>query len=499
MARTFSFPRPRPRGLLGRKLEADEQYILCGGFVGGLVAAYLTGPILLKVLVFAALAGACAWATLAPYRGRTYVRWFEINRTYKRLLRNGELLYKSKAPQAGVLSNGRRIGIEVPPGVPRDMDWITARTAWGEIAIVLQPHERMFVAVVEVEAMRDFGSLDSDDKESLIRAYEYMLKSLADGGGRIRRLQWIARIIPTDPNAHLRDAAARRDPDAPTWLDDSYSELIRQVAVTAEDRRLLLAVGIPYTSDLVGEARRYNSLHEGYAVTLGKEVESFIRGLARGQLRHVRNLDEAALASYIHHSYDPSHWIDDTTGMDRVTAWPAVLDARPTGHMQSRSWEGAADAWYSRTAWVKAWPLMPVGVNFMAPLLLYVQDVIVSIAVTMDLVPTDQAIAEALADATNELGQADKRLGKIEDPRELKAQSSAMTTVRETGNGAAGVRLAGWVTVTSPNSEALRRDADAIRNAATRSGLRLEWTDKEHFRAFANTLPFATGLLKEGR
>lgn len=499
MARTFSFPRPRPRGLLGRKLEADEQLVLACGFVGGLIVAYVVSSIPFKVIGFVVVAGACAWATLAPYKGRTYLRWFEINRTYRKLLRDGSLLYKSKAPYVGLRAGGRRMRVDTPPGVPQDAEWITARTAYGEIAILLQPHELMFTAAVEVEGMRDFGSLDVDDKEALIKAYEYLLRSTADGGGRVRRLQWIARLVPTDPNAHAADAAARRDPNAPPWLDQSYAELIRTVAITAEDRRLLLVVGIPYTTDLVAEARRYTTLHEGYAAVLGEEIDGFVRGLARGQLRHIRNLDEQGLASYLHHVYDPSHWIDDTTGMDQVTCWPAELDARHTEHLVSRSWESSTDGWYSRTAWIKAWPVLPVGVNFLAPILLYVQDVIVSVAVTMDLIPTDQAISEAMADATNELGQADKRAGRIEDPREQKDQSASLRTMRDIANGAAGTRLVGWVTVTSPTSDALRRDCDSVRNAATRSGMRLEWTDKEHHRAIANTMPFAGGLLKEGR
>ncbi|MGP4115368.1 SCO6880 family protein [Streptomyces sp. 4N509B] len=508
MTRTFTFPRPRPRGLLGRRLDADEQLVLAAGAAGGLVAAWLLHGIPLKITAFTLLAGSCAWATLAPYRGRTYLKWYEINRTYRRLLRDGSLLYRSTAPYAGRFADGRRRPrVNVPPGIPRDMEWITARTAFGEITFLLQPHERMFTATVEVEAMRDFGSLDTDDKEALIGAYEYLLKATADSGGRIRRLQWITRIIPTDPTRHARDAAARRDPDAPAWLEDSYTALIRQVAVTAEDRRLLLSLGIPYTPDLAAEARRYSSLHEGYAVTLGREVEAFVRNLPRGRLRHVRNLHEPALASYLQHAYDPGHWIDDTTGMDRATAWPAELDARLPHHVVSRSWEASPSAtsgaspasWCSRTAWIKEWPVLPAGINFLAPLLLHVQDVILSVAVTMDLVPSDQAIAEAMSDATNELGQADKRAGRIEDPREQKAQQASLATMREIANGAAGIRLVGWVTVTSPDAEALRRDADTIRNAATRSGLRLEWCDREHHRAFANTLPFAGGILSERR
>ncbi|MCG7202342.1 SCO6880 family protein [Streptomyces arenae] len=499
MARTFTYPRPRPRGLLGRKFEADEQLVLGSGFVGGLIAAWTLGGILLKIVGFVLIAGACAWATLAPHRGRTYVRWFEINRTYKKLLRDGSLLYRSRAPYAGRYADGRRVPIDVPVGVPRNMQWITARTAFGEIAIVLQPDELMFTAVVEVEGQRDFGSLDTADKEALIRAYEHLLKATADSGGRICRLQWISRVIPTDPNAHARDAADRRDRNSPTWLQQSYDDLIRRVAVTAEDRRLLLVMGIPYTADLVAEARRYNTLHEGYAITLGQEIESFIRTLGRGQLRHVRNLDEAGLASYLHHAYDPSHWIDDTAGMDRITCWPAVLDARNKKYMASRSWEATEDNWYSMTAWVRELPVLPVGINFLAPVLLYLQDIILSVSVVMDLVSTDQAITEAMADATNELGQADKKAGRIEDPREQKAQSASIRTMRDIADGAAGTRLAAWITVTSPTLDALRRDADTVRAGATRAGLRLEWCDTEHHRAFANTLPFTAGLLKEGR
>lgn len=499
MARSFSFARPRPRGLLGRRLEGDEQLVLGAGFTAGLIVAYVLSSIPLKVLGFVLVAGASAWATLAPYRGRTYLKWWEIRRTYRKLLRNGSLLYRSRAPYAGQRGDGRRERIAVPPGVPQDTEWITARTVYGEIAILLQPHELRFTAAVEVEGMRDFGSLDVDDKEALIRAYEYLLRSTADGGGRVRRLQWIARLVPTDPNAHARDAAARRDPAAPPWLDQSYAELIRTVAITAEDRRLLMVLGIPYTTELVAEARRYATLHDGYAAVLGEEIEGFVRSLARGHLRHVRSLDEQGLASYLHHVYDPRHWIDDTTGMDQVTCWPAELDARHREHLVSRSWESETDGWYSRTAWIKAWPVLPVGVNFLAPLLLYVQDVIVSVAVTMDLTPTDQAIGEAMADATTEIGQADKRAGKIEDPREQKDQSAAVSRMRDIAGGAAGVRLVGWVTVTSPSADALRRDCDSVRNAATRSGLRLEWTDQEHHRAIANTMPFAGGILKEGR
>ncbi|CAM5643675.1 hypothetical protein SAURM35S_09867 [Streptomyces aurantiogriseus] len=61
-------------------------------------------------------------------------------------------------------------------------------------------------------------------------------------------------------------------------------------------------------------------------------------------------------------------------------------------------------------------------------------------------------------------------------------------------SGAAGVNLVGYITVSSRNPEALARDKRTIRASAGKSYLKLEWCDREHHRAFVNTLPFATGI-----
>ncbi len=61
-------------------------------------------------------------------------------------------------------------------------------------------------------------------------------------------------------------------------------------------------------------------------------------------------------------------------------------------------------------------------------------------------------------------------------------------------SGAAGVNLVGYITVSSRTPEALARDKRTIRASAGKSYLKLEWCDREHHRAFVNTLPFATGI-----
>lgn len=496
MDRLFSFPRPRPRGLLGRRFEMDEQLVLLGGIAlsVGLLAGLPGIP--LKIIGALGAGGSCLWATMVPYKGRTFLRWFEIRRSYRGLLRDGKLLYRSTAPLAGRRRDGTPEPIAQPVGVPEALEWITARTSYGDIAALLQPTEAMFVACIEVEAAKNFGGLDGADKEALIGAYEYLLRETAESGGRIQYVQWLARLLPTDPNAHAHDAAARRDPSAPAWLNDSYNQLLDAVAVYAEDRRLFLVLGIPYTQELAAEALQYRTLHDGYGEVLGKEVDNFIRGLSGAQLRWVRNMDEPGLASLIHHSYAPDHWINDTRGMDRSSCWPAEMDARDPSRMAARSWEGA-DPWYTSTAWVKQFPVLPVGVNFLAPLLLYVSDVILTVGITMQLVPADKALEDAMADVTNEAGQADTTPGKITDPREERELGASSATMHDLANGAAGIRLTGWVTVTAPDPELLVQHRNTVRAAAVKSQLALEWCDSEQHRAFANTLPLVTGLLKD--
>ncbi|MFI9772759.1 SCO6880 family protein [Streptomyces sp. NPDC052415] len=496
MDRFFSFPRPRPRGLLGRRFEMDEQLFLLGGIV--LAVGLLAGlpGIPLKILGCLASAGTCVWVTMVPYKGRTFLRWYEIRRTHRRLLRDGKLLYESTAPLAGRRRDGTPMPVAQPVGVPESLEWITAKTAYGDVAVLLQPTEGMFVTCIEVEGAKNFGGLDGADKEALISAYEYLLKETAESGGRIEYVQWLARLLPTDPNAHAHDAASRRDPAAPSWLSDSYDQLVDMVSVCAEDRRLFLVLGIPYTQELAAEALTYKTLHDGYGEVLGKEVEQFIRGLGGAQLRWVRNLDEPALASLIHHSYAPDHWLNDTRGMDRASCWPAEMDAREPTRMAARSWEGA-DPWYTATAWIKQFPVLPVGVNFMAPLLLYVSDVILTVGVTMRLLPADKALEDAMADVTNEAGQADNHPGKIIDPREERELGASASTMHDLANGAAGVRLTGWVTVTAPDPDLLVQHRNTVRAAAVKSQLALEWCDSEQYRAFANTLPMVTGLLKD--
>lgn len=487
--RSFVYPRPRPRGLVGRRMEQHEQVVvgLAGLIVLVLLVATPTWPV--KIGSASTVAIVVGWAVWIPYKGRTYLRWWEIRRTYRRALRRGDLLYRSRAPQAGRRWSGRPRPVPSPAGVPA-LEWLSAGTAFGEVAVLLQPSERMFVATLEVEAERDFGGLDEPEREMLIDACEHLLRTTAESG-RIRRLQWTLRVVPTDPTGHARDVAQRRDRTAPSWLLSSYDQLQQRVAVAAEDRRLFLTVGVPYTQALVAEARSYSSLGEGFARVVGAEVETFIRSLPLSQLKLVRTLDEPALCSLMHSLYDPTHQIDDSVGVGRQSVWPAEVDGRDPGYVKTRTWSNPRP-WYSATAWFRELPATPVRVNFLAPLLLWIDHAIRTVTIVMDLEESDRALSRALSDLTNELGQADT--GVVQNPRERAARGHAAQTVEELGEGYAGVTLTGYVTVSAASEQELGQVKDAVRGAIVKSRMRPEWLESEHWRAFSNTLPLACGL-----
>src|SRR4030095_6245147 len=119
------------------------------------------------------------------------------------------------------------------------------------------------------------------------------------------------------------------------------------------------------------------------AVVMAREMTNVVGGLLDADIKVTRPLGVARLASLIHSMYDPEHPIDRTDAMTRRNAWPAELDARNTQFLRSKTRESAsAEPWCHATAWIKEWPMTPVGVNFLAPLLVHTPGVIRPVAGT---------------------------------------------------------------------------------------------------------------------
>lgn len=504
--RTYLIGRARPNAIVGKNRETGEIALIIAGAFLGMMSGLLVPNLTLRIVTLAGFPMLALAAVYVPFRGRTFYRWFEINRSYKRTLRRGTT-FRSGAMEAGIrATDGREVEVGPPPGIGR-INWLAAPFGPDEIAVLLHADRRTVTAAIEIEGP-GVGLRDSEDQEALVDRFGTLLKHVANGDGFVTRLQMLARTLPADPDAHAKDVAQRGDTRAPGWLRDSYDQLQSMVSTSSEQHRAYLVACMHFTRELAAEAHtiarastpykgRKLDRDAGLAIVMARELTDICARLAEADIRVRQPLGQGRLSSLVHSMYDPDHPIDHIQAMTKRNAWPAELDAVEPTYLQAKTRESSTRApWCHATAWVKEWPMTPVGVNFLAPLLVHTPDVIRTVAVTMDLEPTEIAIERMLTEKTNDEADASRaaKMNRTVDPRDIAAHGRLDQRGEDLASGAAGVNLVGYITVSSRSPEALARDKRTIRASAGKSYLKLEWCDREHHRAFVNTLPFATGI-----
>ena len=497
--RTYLIGKARPNAIVGKNRETGEIALIVAGAALGMVCGLLIPVLPLRIAGLAGFPVLAFAAVFMPYRHRTFYRWFEINRTYRRTLRSGAT-YRAGAAEAGIRLDGREVEIGPPPGIGR-ITWLSAPFGPDEIAVLLHLERRTATAVIEIEGP-GVGLRDSEDQEALVDRFGTLLKHVANGDGFVTRIQMLARTLPADPDAHAKDVTQRGDANSPAWLQGSYDQLQSMVSTSSEQHRAYLVACMHYNRELAAEAHTMaratgHTRDEGLAIVMARELNDICARLAEADIRVRQPLGQARLSSLMHSMYDPDHPIDHIQAMSQRNAWPAELDATEPTFLQAKTRESVTRApWCHSTAWVKEWPMTPVGVNFLAPLLVHTPDVIRTVAVTMDLEPTDVAIERMLTEKTNDDAEASRaaKMNRVVDPRDIHHTSRVDQRGQDLASGAAGVNLVGYITVSSRSPEALARDKRTIRASAGKSYLKLEWCDREHHRAFVNTLPFATGI-----
>lgn len=507
--RTYMIGRARPNAVIGKNRETGEIALIIAGAFLGMMSGLLIPVLAFRIPALVGFPMLSLAAIYVPYKGRTFYKWFEINRSYRRMLRRGGATYRSEAAEAGTRLDGREVEIGPPPGVGR-INWLTAPFGPDELAVLLHADRRTVTACIEIEGP-GVGLRDSEDQEALVDRFGTLLKHVANGDGFVTRLQMLARTLPADPDAHARDVEQRGDEGASAWLRESYDQLQSMVSTSSEQHRAYLVACMHYGRELAAEGAaiakaaqrsggrggRKLSRDEGLAIIMARELTDICARLTEADIRVRQPLGQARLASLIHSMYDPDHPIDHLQAMSKRNAWPAELDATEPTYLQAKTRESATRApWCHSTAWVKEWPMTPVGVNFLAPLLVHTPDVIRTVSVVMDLEPTELAIERMLTEKTNDAAEASRqaKMNRTIDPRDIAAQGRVDQRGDDLASGAAGVNLVGYITVSSRSPDSLARDKRTIRASAGKSYLKLEWCDREHHRAFVNTLPFATGI-----
>ncbi|HEY3871893.1 MAG TPA: SCO6880 family protein [Actinocrinis sp.] len=496
--RSFIIGKAKPNAIVGRNRETGELAILILGGALTMISGFAVPTLELKILCILGFPALSAAIVFLPYRKRTYYKWFEIERSFRRLQRSGGARYASAAVEAGTRLNGAEIPVAGPPAVGR-IRWLTANFGPDKVAVLLHLDRSTVTCTLEIEGP-GVGSRDAEDQEALVDRFGTLLRHVANGDGFVTRLQMLARTLPADPDAHAKDVLRRGDPGALGWLRESYDQLLSMVSTSSEQHRAYLTACMPYTRELAAEARVMAGgadVDRGVCIIMVRELTDICARLADADIKVRRPLAVPELASLVHSMFDPEHMIDHSEAMTDRGAWPAEFEATNPLYLRSKTRESVTAApWCHATAWIREWPLTPVSVNFLAPLLVHTPDVIRTVAVAMDLEPTEVAIERMLTEKVNVDAESSRasKMGRIDDPRERAHSSRVDLRGEDLAGGASGVNLVGYITVSSRTPEALARDKRTIRASAGKSFLKLEWCDREHHRSFVNTLPFATGL-----
>ena len=425
-------------------------------------------------------------AVYLPWRGRTPYQWLPI-----------DVRFGVQGRRAAFVSDAREAGVDIETGVECDVHppeavgalrWLAQPFGGAELAILARLEDGSLTSVLEIEGP-GVGLFDGPDQEGMVARWGAVLRDLANSEGFVSRIELLERCMPVDPQAHDRYVAEFDALAVPEQLRLSYDELHDQVGAVSEQHRNFLVVRMTGDRALARASKLAGGGDDGLGAVMLREVEALAARLEDAGIKVLHGLGPRRTAALIASLYNPDHPLDDTVGMTPRNAWPRTT-------VNTREHLEVDGDWFHATAWVKTWPLVAVGVNFLAPLLVQTPGVIRTVAVTMDLIPTDVAMTTAMSDLTTDAANssAAAKAGRTADPRDDRQLSQAELRAYDISQGAGGVKAVGYVTVSARTAEDLELAKRRMRTAGARAWLTLEWCDKEHDRAFVNTLPLARGL-----
>jgi hypothetical protein len=485
---TYRFGPLERRGILG-PIRAGQALVLA---IGALVAVLALDqrPNAMGALVAVAAFGVTVALAIAPLGSRTIEEWSPIVVAFALRKLTGNARFRSPLPVRGFeFGKGATAALSpVPPPALRGVQ-VLAASYRGRTVGVLSEAGRRMTAVLACRVV-SFSLLDPDAQERRLARWGLVLSSAA--GSAVRRIQWIERTAPAQGDELVRWLHSERDPALPlrgTPMIDSYVELIGTTARVAQEHEILLAIQV--------DGRRVRDrAPDALSQTLIGETERVAQGLQAADVTVLGALSPGQLARTLRTAFDPYARAElavletaDRTrdGLSEANSWPLGSE-EGWDHLRS---DGAVHCTY----WIGGWPRVDVSPMFMDALLGR-SNVVRTVAVTFEPIPSDRSTREVEAAVTRD--RADRelrhRFGQSETARQRQAQEATMRRESELAAGHGEVRLAGFVTVSGRDRQELRRASTDVLEQAARARLELHCLYGQQAAAFTFTLPLCRGL-----
>ncbi len=478
-------PRETRGVLLG--LRAGQLALLLTGAVA-VVGGLSVGPVgaLAGVLILASTAS----AALVPVAGRTAEQWLPALVAYllSRLVDGGRTHW---LPQRSA-----RSGEPVPLGLPGPLARLVMTEARVDgdrvVGVIHDPPAGTLTAVAAVRGST-FALADAADKDRRVACWGALLAGVARDGSPVRRLAWLERTLP-DPGDALERFWAEAGGKANPTAAASYRSLIAAATPVTQAHETHLVVQLDERRTRRSSRRTPGA--DSSTTALMRELAAVQEQLLRAGLELAGWLPPRALAAVVRTSYEPgasrtlarrSDGEGDGGGVDVAAAGPMATE-NAWAHYRTD------DAWHA-TYWISEWPRLPVGADFLAPLLL-TTSCRRTVSVVAEPIDPRRAARETRAARTAELANAAlrARVGQVTTERTRTEAADVEEREAELVAGHAAYRFSGYITVSGRSLQELEDGCGQVEHAAHRAFLEIRRLYGQQDEAFSFTLPLARGL-----
>jgi hypothetical protein len=484
-----------------------ERRGLIGGWRSGQVAGVGTGLAAAVGLVRAdsRLAGVvaallCLGVSFAmvswSVRGRTIEQWLPVVAGWTGRRVRGAHRFRSSVPVLGLPGPSpasRRSGSGPNPLTEGEGAGSSPRTLAGcrilaprvedggrRVGVVHDARAQTYSAVLAM-AGAGLPLLGNEERHARIAAWAEVLAGLAREGSALHRVQWVERCLPGPPLPGAPQALC-----GPGHAQRSYQELLDTVGAKLEHHEVLLAISVRPER---GARSRGGGADAVACASLVRELRSFETQLEDAGFPSLGALAPRALVLCLRNVIDVRPRPLGTGGPAVAPWWPWPLASETT-------WTSyrTGGTWHA-TYWVAEWPRLPVGPDFLGPVLLQGPKRR-TVAVTMEPLGPERALRQAEHDRTAHLADAElrRRVGYLTTARRRREHESAAARELELADGHAPYRFSGYVTVTAETATELETSCRRLEQAAAHARLSLLRLFGQQDEAFTWTLPLARGL-----